>query len=266
MKRVIFIASQKGGAGKSTFARALLDQLRAEQLSVAAFDADGNVGQLLQYAGSRGERGVLLHEQDPFQGCGYFDIYDPDERDQIVNALALEAERLLFDLPGGALTPLCQVLDAGDAPDGLINEYRHAGYRLTVVVVMTPVLASVRTVQNTIHLFGADVDYIAVRNLAFGDEDAFVLFDGVDDDDLKQPPSKGKQALLDGGGQVINLPALAPRTYALLDYYSLGFHAACHDERVPLADQARVRQWLERFKTAIGPVNKLLGWDGMDAR
>ena len=259
MKRVIFVASQKGGAGKSTFARAVLDQLRAEQLAVAAFDADGNVGQLLQYTGSRNDHGVLQREQDPLQGCGYFDIYDPDERDQVVNALALDAERILFDLPGGAVTHLCQILDDGEVPDGLIDEYRLAGYRMTVVIVMTPVLAGVRTVQNTLHLFGTGVDYIAVRNLAFGDEDAFMLFDGIDDDDLKQPPSKGKQALLEGGGQVINLPALAPRTYALLDYYSLGFRAACTDDRVPLADQARVRQWLARFEAAIEPVRVVLG-------
>ena len=110
-KRVIFVASQKGGAGKSTFARALLSQLRAERLTTAAFDADGNVGQLLQYAGHRGDRGVLLREQDPCQGCGYFDIYDHDDRDEIVNAIALQADRLLFDLPGGAVTHLCAVLD-----------------------------------------------------------------------------------------------------------------------------------------------------------
>ena len=260
MKRVIFIASQKGGAGKSTFARALLDQLRQENFTTAAFDADGNVGQLLQYVGSRDDRRVLLREQDPIQGCGYFDIYAEDDRDEIINALALQAERLLFDLPGGAVSHLCHILDEGDTPDGLVDEYRRAGYRLTVVVVMTPVLASVRTVQNTIHLFGSEVDYIVVRNLAFGDEAAFILFDGVDDEELKQPPSKGKLALLEGGGVVINMPALAPRTYALLDYYSLSFHTACADKRIPLADQARVRQWLERFKSALEPARRVLGF------
>ena len=68
----------------------------------------------------------------------------------------------------------------------------------------------------------------------------------------------------EGGGQVINLPVLAhgpPRTYALLDYYSLGFRAACNDERVPLADQARVRQWLARFEAAIEPARVVLGME-----
>ncbi len=45
MKRAIFVVSQKGGSGKSTFSRALLDAFRnGVQLSVAAFDADGIVG------------------------------------------------------------------------------------------------------------------------------------------------------------------------------------------------------------------------------
>ncbi|MCB1719237.1 MAG: hypothetical protein KDK05_29230 [Candidatus Competibacteraceae bacterium] len=53
----------------------------------------------------------------------------------------------------------------------------------------------------------------------------------------------------------------APRTYALLDYYSLGFRAACTDERVPLADQARGRQWLARFEAAIEPARVVLGME-----
>ncbi len=40
--------SQKGGSGKTTFSRALLDHLRfGRGMAVAAFDADGQVGQLL---------------------------------------------------------------------------------------------------------------------------------------------------------------------------------------------------------------------------
>ena len=38
-KRVIFVCSQKGGAGKTTFAWGLLEALRYEGHTVAAYDA-----------------------------------------------------------------------------------------------------------------------------------------------------------------------------------------------------------------------------------
>lgn len=64
-KRVIFVCSQKGGAGKTTFARGLLEALRYEGHTVAAYDADGPVGQLLQYEGLRDRKGRLIPRQDP---------------------------------------------------------------------------------------------------------------------------------------------------------------------------------------------------------
>ena len=99
MKRVIFVCSQKGGAGKTTFARGLLEALRYEGITVAAYDADGAVGQLLQYEGARDRKGALLPRQDPRVGCGDFDIRDDDDRDILLNALADEPPVLLFDLP-----------------------------------------------------------------------------------------------------------------------------------------------------------------------
>lgn len=69
-RRAVFVASQKGGPGKSTTARALLDYYRTHAIGCAAYDADGRVGQLLQYYGERGADGELLREQNPSTGVG----------------------------------------------------------------------------------------------------------------------------------------------------------------------------------------------------
>lgn len=267
-RRAIFVLSNKGGAGKTTFARALLGMYRFQEQEVAAYDADGKVGQLIQHYGQRDASGALLPRQDPKIGCGFFDIRADDDRDVLINALADQPERLLFDLPGGLVGELGKVVDDGAAPRGLFDEYGDQGYAITVVIVMTPVLASVRTVQESVEVFGSKVNYVVVKNLAFGAEDSFILFDGIDRDGLRFPESTGKAALRAVGGLTLSMPALDARTYALLDVFNLTFMDAAFGQgpgaQLPLADQTRVRRWLYAFENHVDAARALLALDPVD--
>ncbi|MFZ1493389.1 MAG: hypothetical protein WAU60_08235 [Candidatus Competibacter denitrificans] len=266
--RAVFVLSNKGGAGKTTFARGLLDLQRFEGYTVAAYDADGKVGQLVQHYGLRDEKGDLVFPQDPKVGCGFFDIRAEDDRDTLINALADPAPLLLFDLPGGLVGELGKVIDYGAAPHGLFKEYVERGYAITIVIVMTPVLASVRTVRESLEAFGSQVSYVVVKNLAFGPENSFILFDGTQQEALEWPESEGKAAILAAGGVIVTMPVLNARTYALLDFYNLPFTDAAQGKArgrsLPLADQARVRNWLADFDLHLQPARALLGLEEED--
>lgn len=203
MKRAIFVVSQKGGSGKSTFSRALLDYSRFQNdQRVAAFDADGNVGQLLQYYGRRDEQG----KQDPLDGVFPFDIRDAIQRDNVINALDYEADMLLFDFPGGAVDALQNILQSERGITALAEEYHRAGYAVTVAIVISNILASANNVIRIMNTFGPDFNYLAVKNLFFGNEDDFLFFDGFTDPEGNTVGGKGRSKLLESGGNVISLP------------------------------------------------------------
>jgi hypothetical protein len=258
-RRAVLVVGQKGGTGKSTLARALVDRCRRDGISAAGFDADGSVGQLLQFHGTRTD-GQLDVVQNPLQGIGYFDLRQERQRDMLLQGIETDAKVVIFDCPGGVLHELARVIDAdGMSARGLMETYRDQGFNPTVVLVMTPMMASSRAVSQAIKLFGDGIDYVAVRNLAFGAADEFVLFDSYADAAGKVVGGRGKRMLEERNGIVLNMPALQASTYALIDLYSLTFDAARTDTRLRLADRSRVHQWMRAMDAELDRAATLLG-------
>lgn len=261
MRRAIFILSQKGGSGKSTFSRALLDHLRLGRgVPVAAFDADGQVGQLLQHYGQRDGRGRLISPQDPQAGVGGFDLREAGQRGMVLDALDVPAPVLLFDFPAGCLGDLGRVVGGGKGISPLLDEYEREGVRVTVVVVVSNVQASTHNVLASLDAFGDRVDYVAVKNCFYGNPEDFLFFDGFTGADGQTYGGQAREALARHGGAVLTMPALPGREYALCDLYSLGFSEATGYRALRRSERAAIALFLREFGQEVDRLAAFFGY------
>jgi hypothetical protein len=201
----------------------------------------------VQYYGSRTD-GKLDDEQDPFVGVGWFNVRDSTKRDMLVNAAVLDADIILMDMPGGSVHELAKVF--GDERS-LFEVYKARGFDVVVVMVIGNIMASVRTVSETIAAFGDAVDYVVVKNLWFTQADDFRIFDGFENHHGVRRHGKGRELLLKHSGQTVVMEKLDPMTYELLDSESTAFSRAAENPDLTIAHITRVKLWLNAFEASL---------------
>lgn len=257
-KLVIFITGEKGGVGKSVLSRVFAEWLRIAQSdpghqmfgkSVGILDADGKNLSLTKYFG-KGE------ENDPLHNVGWFDLDTDSEADNVLNCLSLDADVLLFDVPGGGATKLASA--AGTA-DGLLSAFQMAGYGVAFFLVFTPYLDAVATCAMTTMFYGSNPNtrYYAVKNHP-REEDLSARCRGEIDWFHYEPDLPDAKPILDGmtgreiverhGGKTFELRALAMRHMMAINENRVGFRQAVLDDAGPLAGQfalrSKVSSWL----------------------
>lgn len=246
-RRLVLVLSDKGGCGKSTFARGYADLLRRKKVPAYLADADGTVGQLLQFYGMRDADGSIAVKQDGMTGVAYFSIHSERDRDSAFDAIDSGAVRVLFDLPAGAITPLSEF----DKAVGLFEHAKRNGYGVTFVNVITPMLASGRTVGLILSTF-ADVSnaaFVVVKNRFYGPES---------DDFERYDQARGRKRLMEMSGVELVLPAMRMRTYAYIDELNLSFSAAREDTRLKTVDRSVVHRWIDAFDSEIEKAGHIL--------
>lgn len=215
-KKAIFLASAKGGVGKTMTAKALLGHLRkqtrpdGEPLMVAAFDTDPSIGQLARAYGIKGKDGrydAAANRLKPTKGVAMFDARVDGER--IPDAIDAGADIILVDLPGG-LVDMSHVF--GDTRT-FLAEFEREGYEVIFLLVISQIKASAASVLEAMKIWGAGPRYVVVKNLGFAAADQFLFFDGAYRDQAGDPAG----ALANAGGSVIELPGLDKATFALFD-------------------------------------------------
>ena len=220
-KTLVWVTGGKGGTGKSTFARGLLDILRSLGLTVVAIDGDRENSQLFRYYQNSGT------------GVVKTGLAERDGGDDILEAMELgEADVILADVAAGG----SQILSRLQDESMFLSIAEEMGYDITVVSVLSPIKDSINMLKEALETTdGFGVRHVAVKNLHFDEADGFALFEG----------SKTREQLQAAGGVVLEMRDLLPKTYSALDRANLPFSAAKEAASgLPSGDRARVRQWL----------------------
>jgi hypothetical protein len=258
--RVVGIASEKGGVGKSVLARTFVDWLRTNNYPVAAYDADGGVGALLRVLGTRDANGVLVKDQDPSTGVGYYSCRDHAERSKLLDSIASGASFYAHDTPGGALTDLTWIVDGGEGLRGLLDAFEAHDYRFTVLHVLSPDLSATQSIARWLELTEGRADHVAVVNMRHGKPPQdFPYWGGFTTASGVHKGGRTREKLLADGGLEVNFPALPPGTFAKIDNENLPFSKAAEAGLLTVTERAHVSKFLRDFASAFAPVFELLG-------
>ena len=258
-KRLILVSGQKGGVGKSTFSRVLLDNLRQQGRSVAAFDGDGAVGHLLQYYGEK-QNGKLIPNQNALLGVESYDLRDRRDREHLLESLHMNASVLLHDLPAGALSSITEAVDVtAQSAMALVNAAKQMGYATTVVIVVNTDTASARAVETTIAAFGDKAQYVVVKNLNGCTLDDFIVYDGFNDATGRQTGGEARLAAQTAKAKELVMPEIFRTTTVKIDLWSLRFRDAVDDSRMHIQDRTRISQWMAIMEAEIAKAGKRLG-------
>lgn len=234
MKRFVIVTGDKGGVGKSTFARALFDFYISQKFPCVGYDADTRNPQLERHFCKE-----LVH-------C--VNIFERGGADRLLTDLETAVPALvLVDMPaqsGGYFTKFEKEMSFFDS-------LKELGYRVTMVSVLNRVIDSVN-VLNTLHQYCKEkVDYVVVKNLFYSADDGS-RFERYNE-------WEGRKKLIDGGAVEIEIKDLFFKTYDFVDSYSIGFTDAITHKQSNIAIKGRIRSWLLDFEENIYNAPEYLG-------
>jgi hypothetical protein len=248
-RRLVIVTGDKGGVGKSTFARALVQAYLDTHQDFVAFDADMSNPQIKRF-----------YESD----CTVFplDIFTRGEADLFLENLKTLIEPIKnkegeIQSPGKSLfllelPPQSMKMFREFACE--MNFFEIADKNLDLRVTMATVISRTRdSVNQLLHLYDfckGEVDYVIVKNLFFGKLDGFERYDTSPS--IKEIKEKGI-ALPE-----IPMADLIAHAYDYLDFNNFSFsQGILQDERISV--KGRVGAWMKNFKASIDPVKDLLG-------
>jgi hypothetical protein len=245
---LVFVGGSKGGPGKSTVARGLVDVLAERGIQFTAIDSDTENGQLYRHYGKRlGVQRLDLTDRETMVDF----LKDLAEKDATPASLALLAqppERLIIvDLPSGAEGKFRTFEDEF----GLILVLDQIGWDVTFINVLSPIKDCTNALRLLLQLAKghANAHTIAIQNLHFGEDRKFETFN---DSDTKK--------LLKQKGLLLSIPGLNPGTYNQIDKQDLGFReASASDSPLFFVDRGYVFRWLEKLEKQLEPAGAWLG-------
>lgn len=257
MPVIVFVVGDKGGVGKSTWARGFADLCRLNGVKTGLFDGDWMCRSLFRMFCERTPEGgvVPLVKQNPRTGCILYDLRHPElGRDILLDSMGLRGiDLFLHDMPSGFRADFAHVMGIAQ-PARAIAEFIQSclsiGVRPVFVTPITPHWATHQTAVWLVENAPPPTSIIAVRNEQFN-EASFALWRAGDRD-----------RFLRAGGLEIAMPGLETQTFINTDIRPVRFTAAGEDGGASLADSLRLASWLRRFTAELRPVRRVFGLEG----
>lgn len=229
MSVIHFIGGEKGGVGKSVFARLLSQYLIDHDRKFVALDADQSHPTLTRY---------YADYTEPI----HLDVFE--SADAIMESAIEEDRHVLIDLPAQSQRFLDRWIDEG----GVLEISEESDVRLVYWYIVDDGRDSANLLGAFLDKYQSGFHCVVVKNLgrgqAFHDIDALPHFAG---DNGPAP-------------RVTTLPALHPQTMRKIDKLTLSFWAAAHlksdptGERLGLMERQRARVWLKKANAMIDGV------------
>lgn len=249
VKRLVLIVSGKGGVGKTTFARLLVDTYHSRSIQAALFDADGQVGGLAR----------VYHDV----GVQFYDLRQDGERDTLLNSIDTDKAVILHDLPGGSRFEISKIIDTGDGKtvEGFLTALTENHVRLTLVHLLDNEIESAQSVGQYLETFGTDlVDHVAVLNLRESRHlrDDFPYWYGHEVAGQRRY-GKARDLLISKGGVEITMPGLQPGIRAKVNALNLRYAQCLTHPDLTITERSAVSHFVRDFHKGLAPAAGLLG-------
>jgi adenylate kinase family enzyme len=228
MSQIHFIGGEKGGVGKSTVARLLVQHCIDENRDFAVLDADQSHGEMQRFYADF-TRSVNLQ--------------DDDDADRIFEAADEREQSVIIDLPAQCQRQLSRWLSEA----GILELAREEGIAVTFWHIMDDGKDSVALLERLLDYYTDDdnVEFVVVRNEGVGTH--FRHFE------QSQAFDKARRR----GARFLVLPALNRKVMNKIDHMDLSFWAAAFradGDSLSLLERQRVKVWRRRWNEQLAQV------------
>jgi hypothetical protein len=231
VSHIHFIGGEKGGVGKSVFARVLAQWFIDRTVPFAAIDADLSHGALQRYYADYTQS---------------IDLGSVENADQIMDRALGSERRVLVDLPAQSARSLLGWMQEAD----VVAFSRDMGVGLSLWQVTDGGFASLSEIERAQSQLKGSVKHYVVKN------------HGRTKDFSQWEESNAKRLLEELGGKAIDLPELEAGAMYKVDRFGASFWAAIHqsdgEHALKPLERQRVKLWLERAHAEIARVGDQL--------
>ncbi len=265
LRRTILSIKNKGGVGGShlTIATATLLRMSANgAFTTVLVDLDGSTGTTISKMGERDADGIIKEEQSLENGVPAIDLFDPDQRGQLLRLTQIEDRFLILDGPAASLNTFRALTENLDARD-FAQANADSGRELVVMIPITPHLAAISAVRDAIEMFGDQARYVVVRSMLGYKPNDYVLWDSPAFCDKfgRVVSGNSKAMLAEVGGIVLDMPTLNPKVLARAEALKLTFAEALHSPLLEVDERTSVRKWLNAWAGQLDLIRDPLGLD-----